>query len=474
MAKVLLVEDDPSARASTRKILEVSGYEVEEAVDGVDAQERLSRHLRSYDVVLSDIRMPRLSGIELFEWLRRQPYGTPMVLMTAFGRVEDAVRAMKSGAVDFLTKPFGLSALQQTMQAALKVAEERKQKAGREKSKEKEVTSLFWGESSIMNHLRAQVDFIASSDATVLIQGESGTGKERIARWIHEHSSQANGPWVPINCAAIPESLLESELFGHVRGAFTGADRDKRGLFEIASGGTLFLDEIGDMPLSAQTRLLRVLQEGEVRRLGSNETRKVQLRVIAATHQNLKKKVQEGVFREDLLFRLDVIRVTVPALRDHAEDILPLARFLLQTRLSREPLFDSSVERALTHYRWPGNVRELENAMERAAVFAGTAPIAQEHLPEHIRDNIEEEEGMDSPQVRIEMGTPLREVERILIERTLEATQGDKQETARLLGVNSRTIYRKLKEIQQKNESEADNTNDWEPPLPRDSIEVQD
>jgi transcriptional regulator with PAS, ATPase and Fis domain len=317
------------------------------------------------------------------------------------------------------------------------------------------------------------VDQVGATTATVLLQGESGTGKEQVARALHETSARRSGPFMAINCAALPENLLESELFGYEKGAFTGATAAKIGLFEAANGGTLFLDEIGDLALSLQAKLLRVLQENEVRRIGSSSSRKIDVRVISATHQPLKSLVAESRFRQDLLFRLEVVAIDLPPLRARLEDLPDFALLFVAEASARHGKSVDAVSpeafSILTRYAWPGNVRELQNAIERAVIFASSNVLQAKDLPPHVLELAGKGLGLaESPHmISIPIGTPLREIEEIMIRRTLELTQGDKNLTAKLLGINSRTIYRKLKEegAEEANPSSAESSS------PRDSEE---
>ncbi len=437
MKTILVVDDDVQGLDSTRRILEWAGFRVVVARDGEEALEFVRSSERSdgerIDAILTDVRMPRMTGLEFLKALSAISCRIPVVLMTAFGSIEDAVWAMKIGAVDFLSKPFKKKQLVDAIELALSRSVQMPESGSQ-------------GHSTRMAMLREQVRKVARTQATVLIQGESGAGKERIARELHEASARATGPFVAINCAAIPDNLLESELFGCEKGAFSGADHARKGLFEAASGGTLLLDEIGDMPLLLQSKLLRVLQEGEVRRVGSTRTTRVDVRVLAATHQNLRELVAQGRFREDLLYRLEVIVLQVPALRERSEDVLPLARQFLVEAGSRHGKrllgFSSDAERLLTSHSWPGNVRELFNAVERAVVLSSSDRIESSDLPATLQAGVPDASLHGS--IAVPLGTALRDVEDLLIRRTLEATDGDKALTARLLGITSRTIYRKL------------------------------
>jgi two-component system response regulator HydG len=455
--RVLLVDDDPQSLDSTRKILELAGYQVTTATDGQAALEQVRPALGSadpqprFDLVVSDVRMPRLGGLEFLRALSLCGEGMPVVLMTAFGRVEDAVWAMKLGAVDFLSKPFKRQALLSSIEAALK----RARASGRAVASGSPLAGVpLIGRSRPMDELRRTIAQVAPTAATVLLSGDSGTGKERVARQIHEQSPRARARFVALNCAAVPAQLIESELFGFEKGAFTGAVGVKEGLFEAASGGTLLLDEIGDMPLSLQATLLRTLQESEVRRLGSTYSRKVDVRVIAATHRDLKECVRAGTFREDLLYRLEVIGIHVPRLRDRIEDVPDLAYHFLREASQRHAKEVSGISEeamaALLAHTWPGNVRELSNVLERAVVFARGPHVELVDLPSHLAalaaqpQDAPAQTGVGATSIAVPLGTPLKEVEDLLIRKTLEATSGDKNMTARLLGINSRTIYRKL------------------------------
>jgi len=440
MKSILLVEDDDQSVASTAKILEMAGYSVDIARNGEEglAQFRPGSDAPNYDCVVSDIRMPKMDGLEFLRTIRTMQNNVPFVIMTAYGEVNDAVFAMKFGASDFLTKPFKRNALLESVETAML-----RVKSTQNISKNNE---KILGSSSSTKELRVLVEQIARTDATALITGESGTGKELVARQIHDRSSRSKRPFIDINCAAIPENLIESELFGHEKGAFSGAVYSKRGLFDAANGGTLFLDEIGDMPMSAQSKLLRVLQEGEIRKVGSTETRKIDVRVVAATHRNLQKRVEQGFFRQDLLFRLDVVSLSISPLRDRAEDIPELACFFLSSFSQRHGKDVFRIEpdamRALSYYQYPGNVRELANSIERAVIFSDSGEIQKKDLPFAIR-NFNPDENSTEQNISIPIGMSLKDVEELLIKKTLEITNGDKRLAARLLGVNSRTIYRR-------------------------------
>lgn len=469
MKHLLLVDDDPQALESTKKILELAGYQITIATDGQAALETVlgtsaESEAAPIDLVLSDVRMPRLTGLEFLKALSASNRSIPVILMTAFGRVEDAVWALKFGAVDFLTKPFKRQALLDAVSLALKRA-----------TPETPVTSPpasrlgLIGSSPGLENLRRMIRQVGPTTATVLVLGESGTGKERVARSLHESSVRAQKPFVAINCAALPDTLLESELFGYERGAFTGAQTAKPGLFEQANGGSLLLDEIGDMPLSLQAKLLRVIQEGEVRRLGATTPRKIDVRLIAATHRNLKQMAAAGTFRQDLLFRLEVVALELEPLRLRVGDIPELAENFLRTFCEKHAKsftgFTTDALQLLMAYAWPGNIRELQNVIERAVIFAaGRERIDVADLPSHIAELAGRDLGLPKAAagaISVPIGTPLSVVEDLMIRKTLEATQGDKNVTAKLLGINSRTIYRKLKE----DESSGDSADSDKPSL---------
>ena len=444
MFKLLLVDDDTQALESTRKILEMGGYAVTTASNGQEGLEKFRASGDApFDLVVTDVRMPKLGGLEFLKALSLGGETVPVILMTAFGRIEDAVWAMKLGAVDFLSKPFKRQALLSAAETALKRTKVKDRTAARSP----DVNSIL-GSSAAMEKLRGMISQVAASSATVLITGESGTGKELVAKSIHAQSSRAQAPFIAINVAAVPEGLLESELFGYEKGAFTGAVSAKPGLFESAQGGTLLLDEVGDMPIQLQVKLLRTLQEGEVRRLGSNVSKKIDVRVIAATHRDLKASVQAGTFREDLLFRLEVIGLPIPPLRARMEDLSVLATHFLEVVSVRHGKtvthFSDNAMQILKAHTWPGNIRELSNVIERAVVFAGSDEIQSSDLPAHLADLSGEVAAGNAGTISVRLGTPLKDVEDLLIRKTLEATSGDKNMTAKLLGINSRTIYRKL------------------------------
>lgn len=467
MAKILLVDDDPQALESTRKILEYSGFQIVTAPDGQAALESVrpspGRVGPAFDLVITDVRMPRLGGLEFLRALSLCGEVMPVILMTAFGRVEDAVWAMKLGAVDFLTKPFKRQALISSVESALKRARSRQLENLPSALSKQPESDLLMGRSEAIQTLKDLVRRVASTHASILLTGESGTGKELVAHLIHQQSSRNKAQLIALNCAAVPEQLMESELFGFEKGAFTGATGSKEGLFEAAHEGTLLLDEIGDMPLPLQAKLLRTLQDQEVRRLGATSSKKVDVRMIAATHKDLKAQVQQGAFRQDLLYRLEVVGIHVPSLRERVEDIPDLAYHFLRKACRRhgkevQGILDETLEVLLSH-PWPGNVRELSNVIERAVVFAVGSHITLAELPPHLlsafRPVKKEAKAHSASTIEVSIGTSLKDVEELLILKTLEATSGDKNMTAKLLGINSRTIYRKLDKRLEKEDVDA-------------------
>lgn len=379
MSHILIVEDEALIRSSLKRLLERHDYNVSEAGSVADACERYS--LDEFDLVISDVRLPGEPGTALIE--KAKP--TPVLIMTSFGSMKSAVEAMKQGAVDYISKPFDHDEMLLTVERILR----EKALVTQNEALKQEVartypTSGMIGSCPAMQDVFNRIRKVAPLSTTVLIRGESGTGKELVARALHDQSPRAGGPLISVNCAAIPETLIESELFGHEKGSFTGAQAQRKGLVEAADGGTLFLDEIGELPMEAQARLLRLLQEKEVRRIGATQTRRVDVRLVAATHRDLKKLAGEGRFREDLYYRLNVVELLLPPLRERGEDVLELAdQLLLRTcqRLGVGPLrFSAETRDAMRHYAWPGNVRELENAIERAAILCESPEIQPEHL----------------------------------------------------------------------------------------------
>jgi two-component system response regulator HydG len=441
---ILLVDDEASNLDSLERIFAREGLEVLRAESGKDALDLVRK--RKIDVVLTDLMMPGMSGVDLLKAVRQLSAETEVIVMTAFGTVENAVEAMREGAYDFITKPLKrahvLAVVGKVIEKLSLVTENRTLRAQLEATRRRPIV----GQSLAMRRTLEVVNQAAPSAATVLLLGESGTGKELLARQIHEASPRAGRSFVAVNCAAIPEGILEGELFGYEKGAFTGAVERRPGRFALADGGTLFLDEIGEIPLAIQVKLLRVLQEGEVERLGG-KTHKVDIRLVAATNKDLRRAVKEGSFREDLFYRLNVIAVTVPPLRDRRDDVpLLVDHFLARFRDKNQKQVGACTRQAmdaLVVYPWPGNVRELENAIERAVVLCKGSFIDVDDLPREILGAPGPDAAVGNA-VRFEIGTPLDEIELLMIHETLRYTKGDKRLAAQLLGIATRTIYRKL------------------------------
>jgi two-component system, NtrC family, response regulator HydG len=443
--RILIAEDDPDLRDLLQDELEDAGYETIVCINGQKALDHIERKNEQIDLLLTDIRMPGLSGNELLALIRESRPEVPVIVITAFGSVEQAVEMVKGGAFQYLTKPFDTEDLLQTVSKALeKSAPQREQARLR---REIQVSpELVIGASRQMQDLFKLVNRAARSASTVLVTGESGTGKELIARSIHS-MSQRKGEFVAVNCAAIPAELMESELFGHTGQAFTGARQARSGLFESADGGTIFLDEIGEMPLALQPKLLRVLQEGTVRRVGQDREREINLRVIAATNRDLEKEVNEGRFREDLYWRLNVIHLHIPPLRERPFDIPLLVEHFLNkiTDKSGRPPLNVTPETLaiLTAYKWPGNARELENAIERAVALAESGNLIPEDLPDRVRNQA----GATTLIARArERRLTLDELEREYIVEILRMSGKNKSRAAEILGVDRRTLHRKLDE----------------------------
>jgi two-component system NtrC family response regulator len=441
--QILVVDDDSSLRRVMKMQLEEAGYEVSLASDGEEAWKMLQEE--EPPLVITDLRMPT-TGLELLGRMTKQGLQTTVIVVTAFGTIETAVEAMRLGAYDYVTKPLDFEALVLVVHRAME-----RQKLIEEVRTLRSALDQRYGFEGIVGHSKGllhvlnQAARVAQRDATILIQGETGTGKELVARAIHHNSRRGNRPFVSINCGAIPRDLVESELFGYVRGAFTGALANKSGRIESADGGTLFLDEIGELPLDAQVKLLRVLQEGELTKLGATTMMKVDIRVIAATHRTLSAMVEDGTFREDLYYRLAVVPLTVPPLRERKEDIPELIETLFQRAKDRHGMRDvrlsPAVHQRLISYRWPGNVRQLENVLERLLVLSSSDLIPAEDLPEELllASGNTTMLGPDLP----EEGISLEAIERELISRALEKFGGNQTQAARYLDISRRTlIYR--------------------------------
>jgi two-component system NtrC family response regulator/two-component system response regulator HydG len=444
-ARVLVVDDEQNARAALRTILSEEGYEIVEARDGEEALARLSE--TAPDVVLADVRMPKMDGLELLRKAKEQGSEAPFVMMTAFARVESAVEAMRLGAENYLVKPLDVSAVLVFLEKALEKRRLLREAAGlRERVRERYRLDGIVGEAPELQAVYQVVKQAAPTKATVLILGESGTGKELIAQALHEQSERKDKPFVRVSCAALSESLLESELFGHERGSFTGAVGRKEGRFELADGGTLFLDEIAEISAAVQVKLLRVLQTREFERVGGTQTISVDVRVVAATNRDLAAEVKAGRFREDLFYRLNVVAVTLPPLRRRRADIPALAAHFIEKYgkaygKNIKGLTPGTLNAMLAH-DWPGNVRELENAIERAVVLCNSSELTADDLPATLRGP---RPAQRDPAGLIP-GATMGEIEREAILRTLELVGGSTSRAAEMLGISVRKIQYRLKE----------------------------
>lgn len=442
--KILVVDDEQGLCAGIQEALRREGYLVEATTDALAAL-KLARD-RLYNLVISDIKMPALSGLDLLAQVRAHNRDTLFILMTAYGTVENAVEAMKQGAYDYLPKPLDMKRLRVLVQKALEfqavIAENNELRLRLQTRGE---PSLLVGESEPMRSVARLVEEVANSDVTVLIEGESGTGKEIVARSIHLQSARRDRPFISVNCAALAEQLLEAELFGHVKGAFTGAVATKPGRFQMADGGTLFLDEIGDLSPKGQGDLLRVLEDSAFRMVGGSELIRVNVRVIAATNKKLQEAVQEGKFREDLFYRLQIVPIVMPPLRERAEDIPLLIEnffehFTAKHKRRRRRMSGEALQ-LCQRFPWPGNVRQLRNAIERLVITCREAVVEVEHLPDFLRVY-----DRNTTTFTVRPGTPLAEVEKMLIRQTLTHVTSNREEAAKALGISRRALQYKLKE----------------------------
>jgi len=457
MAKILLVDDEPSILSVLSTLLKSDGHEVVTALGGQQAIDAMSKD--EFDLTISDIRMNPVNGIDVLTHASKNHPNMAVIMLTAFGTVETAVDALKLGAFDYVTKPFKVDELLITVEKALEYRRAITENADLKSMLETRYhLENIIAESPSMIHICEMIQKIGPTDATVLISGESGTGKEIVARAIHAVSRRKDGKFVAVNCAALPEQLLESEMFGHVKGAFTGAVNDKIGLFKEADGGTIFLDEIGAMPLNIQGKLLRVLQEKEIRKVGSNENEHVDTRVLAATNRRIEELMKEGLFREDLYYRLSVIPLDIKPLRERPEDILPLAYHFMKRDTAENgtpPALTPEVCAIFNAYSWPGNIRELENTIKHALTFSQDNKITRESLPQKIAlikpssasmaNNSEAFNGSKCKSLK----AFLRNKEKDYLEQVLSHTKGDKEEAAKALKISLATLYRKLPEIQE-------------------------
>ena len=443
---ILIVDDDEDLCELLALGLQQRGFEALSAHSSAEAQELLRE--REFDAALCDVHLGEDDGLELCKSLTSAYPSMLLIIMTGQGNMEIAIGAIRAGAYDFLPKPIKLDSVVLVLERALELVRLRKE-VKRLRSQELPRNLKIVGESAAMQKVFTRIGQLGQGDATALITGESGTGKELVANSIHAQSKRSEGPFVAINCAAMTPSLLESELFGHVRGAFTGAQKDRDGLFVQASGGTLFLDEVGEMPLEMQVKLLRVLQENQVRPVGGNKVVAFDTRIVTATNRDLETEVEEGRFREDLFYRINVVRVQIPPLRARGRDVLTLAQYFLskQAESADKQVLGISSEAAqkLLAYEWPGNVRELENAMEHAVTLTLHDQIVPDDLPERITS-------YESTKMVVDVSNPdelptLEEVEKRYLRKVLAATAGNKTRAAEILGVNRRTMYRKMERL---------------------------
>jgi DNA-binding NtrC family response regulator len=449
--RVLIVEDEPDLRQVFVEILTSDGYDISTASDGEIAMQMLSEN--NYDLSLIDLYLPKADGFQVLAHLQRVNSSTSAIVMTGHGSIESAVEAMKKGAADYITKPVAFDQLRIVVKKALDVRRlQQENRLLRHQLKTKYRFENLVGTSLAMQQVFQLIEKVADAESTVLILGESGTGKELVARAIHFNSHRADKPLVPVNCGAIPESLLESELFGHERGAFTGAARTRMGRFELANGGTIFLDEVGDMSPALQVKLLRVLQEQNFERVGGTRSVRVDVRIIAATNRNLEEAVARSEFREDLYYRLSVIPLNLPPLRERKEDVpLLLQHFLDQFNRMRDRKlqgFSPPALHMLVNYQWPGNVRELENLVDRVVVLKGQGIIEPEDLPEKMRTAWTPTPSAATVEIFNEgfcLDIAVREFERELISRALQKADGVKNRAAQLLGIKRTTLIEKLK-----------------------------
>ena len=438
MARILVVDDERKMCIILKGMLEERGHDVTAVQEGKKAQELIGG--QEFDLVITDLKMAPMDGLELLRAVKKISSNTEVVLMTAYASVQTAIEAMKQGAYDYIIKPFDLEEMGLLVE---KIAEKRRlvmeNRQLREDLRSKGDREMVLGSSSKMHQVMSMVAKVASSDVTVLIRGESGTGKELVAEAIHRRSPRSDGPLVVVNCAALTETLLESELFGHEKGSFTGAIKRKLGRFELAHRGTIFLDEVGDISPGLQAKLLRVLQEKKFVRVGGTETIAVDVRLVAATNRNLEQAIQEGKFREDLFYRLSVFPIEVPSLRERPEDIPALMEYFLKAHGRSLNDLDKRAKDQLVAYRWPGNVRELENVIERAVILAGSEPIGPLHLPFLTLSEV------SAPSARGTLN--LEQLERDSILQALLQTGDNKTEAARLLGITRRALYSRMERL---------------------------
>lgn len=443
MFTILTIDDEENIRNGLADNFEIEGYNVEKAANGKEGLNIISKG--GIDLVITDLRMDGISGEEVVRRVTTENPGLPIIVLTGHGSIEDATKAIKAGAYDFLTKPLDLDHLNHIVKNALKGRlQEQKINELQEKLGNSNQSDLMVGKSAELNRVRTLIQKAAPSQATVLITGESGVGKELVARAIHNQSNRKDKPLITVNCSALSESLLESELFGYEKGSFTGAENQHKGRFELADGGTIFLDEIGEINMVTQVKLLRVLQERKFERVGGEKTIEVDVRLVAATNRNLEKEVEEGRFRQDLFYRLNVLRIQMPSLRDRKDDIpLLMHEFLKKFNIKNQKNikgFDNRAKSAMLKYDWPGNIRELENCVESAVVMCNGEEIKIDDLPLSIQNKSSDK------MIEIPLGMPIEEAEKILIQENLAACNGNKSKAAQILGIGRKTLLRKIGE----------------------------
>lgn len=442
---ILTIDDEENIRNGLADNFELEGYDVKEASSGEEGLELIAQG--GIDLVITDLRMDGISGSEVVKKVCSEHPGIPIIVLTGHGSIDDATAALKAGAFDFFTKPLDLDHLNKIVKNALqgKILAEQNRELQAKLLKSQNGDEMI-GKSDSLNRVRQMISKAAPARASVLITGESGVGKELVAHAVHEQSERAKGPFVVVHCAALSETLIESELFGYEKGAFTGAENIHKGRFELADGGTIFLDEIGEVNLATQVKLLRVLQEHKFERVGGEKSIEVDVRVVAATNRNLEDEVKAGRFREDLFYRLNVVRIEMPALRERMDDIpLLMHSFLREFNIENKKNikgFDKASKAAMIKYNWPGNIRELKNAVESAVVMCTGDEIKIEDLPRTLRSQGEEKV------ITIPIGITMDEAEKIIIQENLAANKGNKSKTADILGIGRKTLHRKLEELQ--------------------------
>lgn len=442
---ILTIDDEENIRNGLADNFELEGYDVKEASSGEEGLELIAQG--GIDLVITDLRMDGISGSEVVKKVCSEHPGIPIIVLTGHGSIDDATAALKAGAFDFLTKPLDLDHLNKIVKNALqgKILAEQNRELQAKLLKSQNGDEMI-GKSDSLNRVRQMISKAAPARASVLITGESGVGKELVAHAVHEQSERAKGPFVVVHCAALSQTLIESELFGYEKGAFTGAENIHKGRFELADGGTIFLDEIGEVNLATQVKLLRVLQEHKFERVGGEKSIEVDVRVVAATNRNLEDEVKAGRFREDLFYRLNVVRIEMPALRERMDDIpLLMHSFLREFNIENKKNikgFDKASKAAMIKYNWPGNIRELKNAVESAVVMCTGDEIKIEDLPRALRSQGEEKV------ITIPIGITMDEAEKIIIQENLAANKGNKSKTADILGIGRKTLHRKLEELQ--------------------------